>query len=99
MKSRQLAEAMHVVPSTVSQWLTGKRKPHRKDVQRIEEILGTNGYLERYLNDWLPREIAHEWLDKWIEAERQANQLLSFQPTLVPGLLQTESYARAVLSN
>jgi transcriptional regulator with XRE-family HTH domain len=99
MKGGQLAEAMHVVPSTVSQWLNGKRKPHRKDVGRIEEILGTNGYLTRYLLNWLPREVAHEWLDKWIEIEEQATQLLWFEPSLVPGLLQTESYARAVLSN
>jgi transcriptional regulator with XRE-family HTH domain len=99
IKGQQLAETLHVVPSTVSQWVNGKRKPHRKDVERIEEILGTNGYLMRYLLDWLPREVAHEWLDKWIEIEEQATHLLSFQPSLVPGLLQTESYARVVLSN
>ncbi|HEU5156182.1 MAG TPA: helix-turn-helix transcriptional regulator [Streptosporangiaceae bacterium] len=99
MKGRELAEAMHVVPSTVSQWLNGHRKPHRKDVERIEEILGTNGYLGRYLVEWLPREVAHEWLDKWIDVEAQAIQLLSFQPSIVHGLLQTEGYARAVLSN
>jgi hypothetical protein len=42
--------------------------------------------------------MAHEWLDKWIEIEEQATQLLSFEPSIVPGLLQTESYARNVLS-
>jgi transcriptional regulator with XRE-family HTH domain len=99
MQGRQLAEALHVVPSTVSQWINGKRKPHRKDVERIEEMLGTNGYLTRYLLEWLPREVAHEWLDRWIEIEEQSTQLLWFEPSLVPGLLQTESYSRAVLSN
>jgi transcriptional regulator with XRE-family HTH domain len=96
---RQLAQELNVVPSTVSQWVNGRRKPHRKDVERIEKRLGTNGYLTRYMLEWLPREIAHEWLDKWIEIEERATQLLSFQPSLVPGLLQIESYARAVLSS
>jgi transcriptional regulator with XRE-family HTH domain len=99
MKGRDLAEAMHVVPSTVSQWLNGKRKPHHKDVERIEQLLGTNGYLGRYLQEWLPREVAHEWLDRWIEIEARATQMLWFEPSLVPGLLQTERYAQAVLSN
>lgn len=99
MTGRQLAEALNVVPSTVSQWVTGKRKPHWKDAERIDKTLGTNGYLTRSLLEWLPREVAHEWLDRWREVEEKSIQLLWFEPSLIPGLLQTESYARAVLSN
>ncbi|MFG1836816.1 helix-turn-helix transcriptional regulator [Micromonospora sp. NPDC049175] len=40
---------------------------------------------------------APSWFLPWLDAERTATQLRSFQPTLVPGLLQTESYGRAVI--
>ena len=45
----------------------------------------------------MPREIAHEWLDKWIWIVEHASSLLSFETTVIPGLLQIESYAGAVL--
>lgn len=97
LTGKELAEALNVVASTVSQWENGKRKPHLKDVERVEKVLGTNGYLKRILLKWLPREMAHEWLDQWLWIEEQATQLLSFQPSLAPGLLQTEAYASVVL--
>ena len=37
------------------------------------------------------------WFRPWLEAERAARQLRYFNPALVPGLFQTENYARAVL--
>ncbi|MFY1636367.1 helix-turn-helix domain-containing protein [Solwaraspora sp. WMMB335] len=43
-------------------------------------------------------ESAPVWLREWIEIEREAVMLRWFEPSLIPGLLQTEAYARAVLS-
>ncbi|MBM0278103.1 helix-turn-helix domain-containing protein [Micromonospora tarensis] len=40
---------------------------------------------------------APAWFLPWLDAERTATQLRSWQPSLVPGLLQTENYARAVI--
>ncbi|MGC4879186.1 helix-turn-helix domain-containing protein [Micromonospora sp. DT43] len=40
---------------------------------------------------------APSWFLPWLDAERVATQLRSWQPSLVPGLLQTEQYARAVI--
>ncbi|PTA43406.1 helix-turn-helix transcriptional regulator [Micromonospora sp. RP3T] len=37
------------------------------------------------------------WFRPWLDAERGATQLRYFEPTLIPGLFQTEAYARAVL--
>ena len=92
-----LAEATYISPSLIGMWETGKRTPKHEDLARCEERMGTNGRLAWSLKNWVPREIPHEWLDKWISIEEQAHQLLSFQTTVVPGLLQTEDYARAVL--
>ncbi len=68
-------------------WEIGKRTPKHKDLVRCEERMGTNGRLASYLKNWVPREIAHEWLDKWILIEEQATQLQSLGTSVVPGLL------------
>ncbi|GIJ26507.1 transcriptional regulator [Micromonospora qiuiae] len=40
---------------------------------------------------------APSWFLPWLDAERGATQLRYFEPNLIPGLLQVEHYARAVL--
>jgi transcriptional regulator with XRE-family HTH domain len=37
------------------------------------------------------------WFRDWLEAEREASSLRWWEPMLVPGLLQTPDYARAIL--
>ncbi len=97
LTGKQLAETLHVAASTVSQWINGKRTPHLKDVERCDEALGTNGYLTRYFERWVAREIPSEWDDKWLSAEAHANLLQNFELSVIPGLLQTPEYAREVL--
>jgi len=36
------------------------------------------------------------WFTEWVEAERRATSLRTWQPLLIPGLLQTADYARAL---
>jgi transcriptional regulator with XRE-family HTH domain len=36
------------------------------------------------------------WFEDWLEAEREAQSLRVWSPTLIPGLLQTAEYARAL---
>ncbi|MFC4019377.1 DUF5753 domain-containing protein [Micromonospora sp. GCM10011542] len=50
-----------------------------------------------YLLKLAERDGQPSWFRPWLDAERAAQQLRCFQPTLIPGLLQTENYARAVL--
>ena len=38
-----------------------------------------------------------QWFRDWVDAEREATSLRTWQPMLVPGLLQTRDYARAIL--
>jgi transcriptional regulator with XRE-family HTH domain len=93
-----LAKDAYISPSLIGMWEIGRRTPKPEDLARCEERLGTKGRLAWSLKNWVPREVAHEWLDKWIEVEEQATQLLWFETSLVPGLLQTERYAQTVLS-
>jgi transcriptional regulator with XRE-family HTH domain len=36
------------------------------------------------------------WFESWLEAERQAHMLRIWQPLVIPGLMQTAEYARAL---
>lgn len=91
-----MAEALNVEPSTVSNWINGRRTPHTDDIDKIEKKLSTNGYLKRNLK-WVRREISPEWSD-WRGVEEDSTELLNYENYLVPGLLQTVDYAGAVLS-
>lgn len=95
MTARQLAEELHVVPSTISQWINGKRKPHVKDIERLEAKLGTNGYLKRQLK-YVSRETSPEWFE-WRSVEEEAGEFLVYETLVIPGLLQTPAYAQAIL--
>jgi DNA-binding XRE family transcriptional regulator len=38
------------------------------------------------------------WFAEWIDSERRATSLCSWEPLIMPGLLQTADYARAILT-
>ncbi|MFD9957699.1 Scr1 family TA system antitoxin-like transcriptional regulator [Amycolatopsis sp. NPDC058986] len=99
LSQEELAKAVFVSQSLVAMWETGKRTPKADDLARCEEILGTTGFLARMLAELVAREVSHEWLDRWIEVEESATTLLWFESTVIPGLLQTPDYARAILDS
>jgi hypothetical protein len=73
-------------------------------VPRAEHLDQLTGVLEfgpevisRILEDLVTGEVSPEWTGKWLYVEKKADTLLSFEHSIVPGLLQTEDYARAVL--
>jgi transcriptional regulator with XRE-family HTH domain len=71
-----------------------------KACENIRE-LGCNGALTELLDllsEQLKRRPFPGWFEDWPEKEAQAKRLRTFQPLVVPGLLQTEAYARAILS-
>ena len=68
---------------------------------RGHRLAGCNGALtELYeiLGEKLKRRAYPGWFAAWPDKEAQARRLRSFELVVVPGLLQTEAYARAVLS-
>ena len=90
---------VHVSASTIAKWELGQRVPKEEDLRQCERVMGTNGYLEVILNDWVPNEVSHQWLREWVQFEETSTTLLWFETTVIPGLLQTPEYATAVLQN
>ncbi|MBQ1076477.1 helix-turn-helix transcriptional regulator [Micromonospora sp. C31] len=91
-----LAETVGVDPKTVGRWLTEDRIPHARHRLTAAEAL------RRDVSDIWPdtsRRRDPIWFRPWQEIEREAVSLRSYESVVLPGLLQTEAYARAVLTD
>jgi transcriptional regulator with XRE-family HTH domain len=72
------------------------RVPTLRFSQRLDEVLQTTGTFGR-MQEHLRAAPFPAWFRDWVEAEREATSLRTWEPMLVPGLLQTADYARAIL--
>ncbi|GGS02049.1 transcriptional regulator [Micromonospora fulviviridis] len=96
LSQEEFGKLVHFSGSQVSAVELGQRPLDRFFLKRADEVLGTGGLLTSLLK-LAERDGQPSWFRPWLEAERQAQQLRTYQPTLVPGLLQTENYARAMI--
>lgn len=95
----ELAQSVFVSESLVRAWESGRRIPHPDHLTRVEGILGTGGLFTRMREDLVQNEPLPEYMGRWREIEEGATSMLWYEPLLIPGLLQTEEYARAVFTN
>jgi transcriptional regulator with XRE-family HTH domain len=96
LSQEEFGKLVHFSGSQVSAVELGQRPLDRLFLKRADEVLGTGGLLTSLLK-LAERDGQPSWLRPWLEAERNAQQLRCYHPTLIPGLLQTENYARAVI--
>ena len=108
MTADEAAEQLELSASTISRSETGKVNVHPRDVDAMLRIYGLTderkreallalarksrerGWWHAYRNVLAGDVVSH------ISIEDGANQIRAFQTMLVPGLLQTEDYSRAV---
>ncbi|MEU5022996.1 helix-turn-helix domain-containing protein [Streptomyces milbemycinicus] len=96
MTQEALSEIVVCSPTLISHWEAGRRLPRPDDAVRIDQALGTDGFFARWLED-----LESKWTDHFAavaELEQQATLVQQFALTLVPGVLQTPAYARALFS-
>lgn len=92
----QLAARSGTAHSSVNRWEKGGSLPKRDNAERLDAALGANGEL---LATWRRSTVGTglpEWARDLDAIERGARQLSIAAPSLVPGYLQCETYARAV---
>jgi transcriptional regulator with XRE-family HTH domain len=86
--------------SVIAKAETGERPPSQEVAEALEAelfpagpsgIVGRLAKLARRADGPIP-----SWFESWLEAEREAFTLRLWSPVLVPGLLQTADYARAL---
>ncbi|WP_326559736.1 helix-turn-helix domain-containing protein [Micromonospora sp. NBC_01796] len=92
MTQEDLARAMNYSPSTIGMVETGGRRPPPGFWELLDKVLKTGGLFVRLLK----RLGSPQWMQEWEGAEREALVLRSYQSMVVPGLLQTEAYARSM---
>ncbi|MFJ8182911.1 Scr1 family TA system antitoxin-like transcriptional regulator [Streptomyces sp. NPDC096105] len=96
LTQQQLAEAAVMTRTHIAHIEAGRRVPSREDARRLDSALGTGNVLSRFL----PQEDAAvaDYFEAARLLEQQAVMIREFALSFVPGILQTERYARAVLS-
>jgi len=97
----QLAALAHVSGKLISAYENGWRVPTRPTTVDIDAVLelGTNGALTVLWDQFehgMNYQAYPDWFQDWPEKEAAATTLRGFEPSLVPGLLQTQTYARAL---
>jgi transcriptional regulator with XRE-family HTH domain len=97
LSRRALGERVQVSDSAVAAWESGRNIPDPKTLKSVERILHTNGLLEDIVDNMVTGEKPQEFMGKWVSVESKASLLLRFSFDVVPGLLQLEEYARAIL--
>ncbi|MET8157321.1 helix-turn-helix transcriptional regulator [Sphaerisporangium sp. NPDC005289] len=99
LSQAQLATAIvGYSPSFVAMVETARRVPKPDFAERCDRTLETGGILTRLAQDLVCKAMPPEWLGKWLQIESAAISLLSYEALVVPGLLQTEAYARAIIA-
>lgn len=95
MTQEQLAHEAHMTRSHIAHIEAGRRVPSAEDARRLDKALGTGDVLSSF------RPGSDSALADFFEAarvlEQQAVTIREFAPIYVPGILQTRSYADAVI--
>jgi transcriptional regulator with XRE-family HTH domain len=110
LTTAQAAHAIRATPSKISRLENGRSSARQRDIADLLTLYGVTSQAEQEqmlaltrraaipgwwqpYNDILPR-----WLELYIGLEEAASVIRSYEVQFVHGLLQTEDYARAVIS-
>jgi transcriptional regulator with XRE-family HTH domain len=93
--ARQISKSVSLIQAIE----LGQRAATADVTEDLERVLPADGALTRLrdeIGDGLGYGAYPSWFQDWLAGERECKKLRLFGPLLVPGLLQTEGYARAV---
>ncbi|MFI0240189.1 Scr1 family TA system antitoxin-like transcriptional regulator [Streptomyces sp. NPDC016845] len=95
LTQQELAVSAVMTRSHIAHIEAGRRLPSKEDARRLDRALNTGDVLSAFLPE---EELAvAEYFEAALLLEQQATIIREFALTFVPGILQTEGYARAVL--
>lgn len=97
LTQEDLAHRLNYSPSLIAMIEGLRRAPTLDFAKRCDDALGTPGTFAR-LQQHARTTPLPSWFRPWAEIEAVATQLRLFEHAVVPGLLQTEGYARAILA-
>jgi transcriptional regulator with XRE-family HTH domain len=95
--ARQISKSVSLVQAIE----LGQRAATPDVTEDLERVLPADGALARLrdeIGDGLSYQAYPSWFQDWALKEAEAATLRWFEPLIVPGLLQTEDYARAIFA-
>ncbi|GAA3738049.1 helix-turn-helix transcriptional regulator [Plantactinospora mayteni] len=95
MSQDAVGAEVHVTGSQIGHYESGRSVPVDDMAARLDDVLGADGEL-RKAAEQSRGEVVAPWLRPWADNEERAITLRLWEHSIVPGLLQTEAYARAV---
>ncbi|WP_433696785.1 helix-turn-helix domain-containing protein [Nocardiopsis sp. CA-288880] len=95
LSQRELGERTKTSKQQVGSIERGERRASKYFAEQADKVLNSHGRLQ----DLWPgaRRTQPWWFQQYVDIEEKAQIIHEFQPQAVPGLLQTEGYADAVL--
>ncbi|MDT0309714.1 helix-turn-helix transcriptional regulator [Streptomyces sp. DSM 44917] len=95
LTQKHLALGVGYSEAYVSKVESGQLIPSEKFARGCDHVFGTHGVFER-LRRRLEESDHPSWFVPYVQLEQRATRVLDFSSSVVMGLLQTESYARAI---
>ncbi|MFJ2704646.1 Scr1 family TA system antitoxin-like transcriptional regulator [Streptomyces sp. NPDC087428] len=99
LTQRQLAEQACAQPETIASIEQGRRTLLPPLARVLDSLLDTKGTLETAVDNMPEVDLIPAWAEQYMDLERSALALSFFANQVLPGLLQTETYARAVFGS
>ncbi|WP_240436637.1 helix-turn-helix domain-containing protein [Streptomyces sporangiiformans] len=96
LSREEFAELVRFSKHTVASIELGRRMPDAAFVDRAEEALGNTGALRKAVRHLARQPGLAAWFRQWARLEGAAITLYTYECRMIPGLLQTEAYARAL---
>jgi transcriptional regulator with XRE-family HTH domain len=96
LSQAELAALLYVTPSFIANLETGRRRIHPDMAKMLDRVLKTDGFFLRNVEAGRATPYREDFADV-AELERVALDIREWEPMLIPGLLQTPSYAMAVM--
>jgi transcriptional regulator with XRE-family HTH domain len=90
----RLAKRVQMSPSKIGNVETTYRHADEHLAKALDEIFGLDGHFLSLWQDTRPQ--APEHYRDFADAEQKADEVHSWNPLLIPGLFQTEAYARRI---
>jgi transcriptional regulator with XRE-family HTH domain len=96
LKQAELAPKLNISVSLLRKILNGDRKPQREHALACDSAFGSPHVFERIYEEMLSEPFP-DWFGQRVILEDKASCIHGWEMRGVPGLLQTPSYARAVI--
>ncbi|OXS32890.1 helix-turn-helix domain-containing protein [Streptomyces sp. XY006] len=95
LSQEELGQRLFVSGSFIGQLEAGTRRMQREYARLLDEALRTEDFFQRHCGAAAKSRYPEHFAEA-AEAEAEATEIREYAPLLIPGLLQTPAYARAV---